>query len=161
MQKQIAITLGVALSVLLCAGAATPVSAQATQDKTEQEVLKTLDEITTALIKRDGGVLERVLTDDYFTVYEGGQVGDRARLIASLKSTTFGWDDWQRMETKVTVHGDTAITVGRFKVKAHTAQGNVESDWRSIGVLRKERGQWRLAASQFTIIRPPTPPKQP
>lgn len=160
MQKQIAITFGVVLSVLLF-GTFTPVNAQAAQDKTEQEVLKTLDEITVALVKRDGALLERVLTDDYFTVYEGGQVGDRARLIASLKSTTFGWDDWQRTETKVNLHGDTAIMVCRFKVKAHNAQGPIESDWRSIGVLRKERGQWRLAASQFTIIRPPVPPKQP
>ena len=161
MQKRIVFTLGVALSVLLFAGAFTQVSAQATQDKAEQEILKVVDEVLVALVKRDAAVIERVMTDDYFTIYEGGQVGDRARLIAGFKSTTFGWDDWQRAETKVNLHGDTAIVLCRYKVKAHTAQGSVESDWRSIGVMRKERGQWRMAASQFTTVRPPAPPAPP
>jgi ketosteroid isomerase-like protein len=161
MHRKIAITFGVALSVFLFVSAATPTRIPSTQSKAEQEVIMTLDEIITALVKRDGALIERVFTDDYFTVFEGGGVGDRARLIESLKSTTSGWDDWQRVETRVNLHGDTAIVLCRYKVKGHNPRGSFEADWRSIGVMLKERGQWRLAASQFTAVKPPPPPKQP
>ncbi|HEX4945348.1 MAG TPA: nuclear transport factor 2 family protein [Blastocatellia bacterium] len=161
MHKKIAFTLGVALSVFWFVSAATSARTHTNQSKAEQEVIKVLDEIITALVKRDGALIERVFTDDYFTVFDNGAVGDRARLIESLKSTTSGWDDWQRVETKVNLHGDTAIVLCRYKVKGHNPRGSYEADWRSMGVMLKERGQWRLAASQFTVVKPPPPPKQP
>ncbi len=161
MQRKLAITFGVVLNIFLFVGAATPTRMLTNQSKAEQEVIKVLDDIITALVKRDGALIERIFTDDYFTVFDSGAVGDRARLIESLKSTTSGWDDWQRVETKVNLHGDTAIVLCRYKVKGHNPRGNYEADWRSMGVMLKERGQWRLAASQFTVVKPPPPPKQP
>ncbi len=148
------------LLTLLVIAPSLPAFAQAANSKAEQQVLKALDEVLTALIKREGAVIERVMTDDYFTVYDGGQLGDRARLVNSLKSTTSGWDDWQRLEAKVNLHGNTAIALCRYRVKAHNSKGPYEADWRSTSVWLKERGQWRLAASQFTTVKPPAPPAQ-
>ena len=161
MHRQIAITLGVAFSVLLFVGASTPVNAQTTPNKTEQEVLKVVDEVLAALVKRDAAVIERSLTNDYYTVYDGGQVGNRTRVIEDFKSTTSGWDAWERGETKVKLHGDTAIVLSQNKAKGHSPRGNFEQQWQTTIVLVKERGQWRLTASQFTIIRPPAPPAPP
>ena len=153
-----------ALASLLLLCASVPAFAQTetktTNNKAEQEVLKALDEVLAALVKRDGAVIERVMTDDYYTVYDGGGVGDRSRLVNSLKSTTSGWDDWQRLEAQVNLHGNTAILLCHYKVKAHNSKGSSEADWRSTSVWLKERGQWRLAASQFTVVKPPAPPAQ-
>ncbi|MBI3423084.1 MAG: nuclear transport factor 2 family protein [Acidobacteria bacterium] len=149
------------ITLLVCV-AALPAFAQTSAkpalSKDAQAVLKRLDEVLTALVKRDGALIERVFTDDYFTVYDGGGVGDRARLVNSLKSETSGWDDWQQVERQANVHGDTAIVLCRYKVKAHNSRGSYEADWRSTSVWLKERGQWRLAASQFTAIKPAGPP---
>lgn len=158
MQKRIVFTLGVALSVFLFAGAATPVNAQT---KTEQEVLKVIDDALTALVKRDIALIERTFTNDYYTVYDFGQVGDRARVIESLKSTTSGWDAWERGETRVKLQDNTAFVLSHTKAKMHSPRGSSEQQWQTTSILVKERGQWRLAATQFTIIRPPAPPAPP
>lgn len=68
MQKRIAITLGVALTMFLFAGTSTPSYAQAAQSKAEQEVLKVVDDALTALVKRDIALIERTFTNDYYTV---------------------------------------------------------------------------------------------
>lgn len=135
-------------------------AAATTNSKAEQEVLKVLDEVLAALVKRDAAVIERVFTDDYYTVYDGGQVGDRARVLNSFKSTTSGWDVWDRAETTVKLHGNTAIVLSQNKVKGHNSRGSFDANWRVTTVWVKERGQWRLAASQFTSIKPPAPPAQ-
>ncbi|MBS1808745.1 MAG: nuclear transport factor 2 family protein [Acidobacteria bacterium] len=159
MKRILFATLFILIAVAPNFGQAASKSAKA-DGKVEQEIFKALDEVLTALVKRDGAVIERLFTDDYFTVYDGGQVGDRARLIESLKSTTNGWDDWQRVESKVNFHSNTAIVLCRYQVKFHNSTGSHEALWRSTGVWVKEGGQWRLAASQFTVIKPPPPKPQ-
>ena len=151
------------LIALLCVTAVAPAFAQTAggaNSKAEQEVLKVVDEALAALVKRDAAVIERAFTDDYYTVYDGGQVGDKARVIASLKSTTSGWDAWERGETKVKLHGETAIVLSQNKAKGHSPRGSFESSWQATTVLVKERGQWRVAAAQFTTIKPPAAPAQ-
>lgn len=148
------------LSVLLCLVAVAPAFAQTASSKAEQEVLKVVDEVLAALVKRAAAALERALTDDYYTVYDGGQVGDRARVIASLKSTTSGWDAWERGETRIKLHGETALVLSQNKAKGHNPRGSFEGHWQMTTVLVRERGQWRVAAAQFTTIKPPAAPAQ-
>jgi ketosteroid isomerase-like protein len=162
MQKQLAFTFSIALSVLLlCASVVTIGKGRNTQNKTEQEVLKVVDDALNALVKRDIALIERTFTADYYTVYDFGLVGDRARVIESLKSTTSGWDAWERGETRVKIHGNTAFVLSQTKAKMHSPRGNSEQQWQTTTILVKEGGQWKLAASQFTIIKPPAPPAQP
>ena len=124
-------------------------------NKTEQAVLKSVDEVLQALVTRDAAVLERNLTNDFYTVYDNGQVGDRKLLLDSLKSTTSGWNAFERIQTKVKVVGNAALVLCETKAKRHTPRGNADLHWQTTVGLVKEGQQWRVAGAQFTLIKPP------
>jgi hypothetical protein len=148
----------ITMIALFLAAACAPAFAQTASgagNKTEQAVLKVVDDVLQALVKRDAAVLEQNLTNDFYTVYDNGQVGDRKLLLDSLKSTTSGWDAFERIQTKVKVAGNAALVLCETKAKRHTPRGNADLHWQTTVGLLNERGQWRLIGAQFTLIKPP------
>ena len=145
-----------ALAVTPCAFGQT-----AHNSKAEQEVLKAADAVIAALVKKDFAVLDHAYTADCLLTPATGNSISQANWLASYKTSKSGYDAWDKDEMKVLVYGNAAVANARFKLTSHNSAGkSVTEDLRCTTMWVKQKGKWLIAATQFTTIKPPTPPAQ-
>jgi hypothetical protein len=124
----------------------TPPAAQA-MGPVEQELMKLDRELMDAAVRSDQTVVQRVALDRHVFINPAGGVQERGD-TRGPKIESIQTDDVQ-----VRVHGDTAILIGRADVKGRFDDGrDISGPYRYMRVFVKQRGQWRLAATQITRI---------
>ncbi len=152
------------LITLLAIATFSPALGQTADKKTEQEVLKTLDEVLRAMVEHDMAAIDRLYTDNYvFSGANGGSVS-KAQLIEvfkRMKASGTTYILWTPSEMKVAIYGDTAVTNNRFEIKTRNSKGETSAlNHRYTCAWVKLKGQWKLAAAQATEIKPPAQPTQ-
>jgi ketosteroid isomerase-like protein len=63
-------------------------------------------------------------------------------------------------EVKVRVHGDAAIVMGLYHIKATLNGRKVDGVFRNTGVFAKQAGRWRCVFNQVTPVAKPAAEKR-
>ena len=61
----------------------------------------------------------------------------------------------EAQEVTVRMHGDTAIVLGLYHIKATRNGRQVDGVFRNTGVFAKQAGAWRCVFNQVTPVAPP------
>jgi hypothetical protein len=120
--------------------------------KSEQELMKVLDQLTEAYLRADPDVINRIYADDCIITGSTGAVMTKADLLKYLKSGAVRYESYERDDLLLRLYGTTAVISAAITSKS-MSQGR-ESTGRSrvITVWVKQGGKWRFVAGQGTPI---------
>ena len=120
----------------------------------EQEILKTEQELITALLKRDVKTAEKLVAENFVQVIPGG-IGSKATLLTFLRdepadpTLTLTTEDVQ-----VRITGNTAITIGKRIEKRRSPDNNREGTAyaRYTRTYIKSQNVWQLLSEHLQPI---------
>jgi hypothetical protein len=118
----------------------------------EKALLKIEAELIGALVRNDVAVFERHLADTYAYVGPDGNVQDRAKWIADMKSGALKMASSANDEFKVQVHGKAAVVTYRSTDKGTYNGRDISGQYRWTDVFVKKGTRWLIVASQGTPI---------
>jgi len=99
---------------------------------------------------KDYAALDRLLSDDYKAVNFRGVVSTKVNEIATAKEDR----DYAEMKgdvMSVTLFGDSAVASGLIDASWRDEQGKTQQmTVRFLAVLRRQKGEWKLVATQST-----------
>jgi ketosteroid isomerase-like protein len=105
---------------------------------------------------KDYAALDRLLSDDYKAVNFRGVVSTKANEIATAKEDR----DYAEMKgdvMSVTLFGDCAVASGLIDASWRDEQGKTQQiTVRFLAVLRRQKGEWKLVATQSTRFNKPS-----
>jgi ketosteroid isomerase-like protein len=120
--------------------------------KSEQELMKALDQLTGAYLSADTDVINRIYADDCIVTSSAGAVMTKADLIRFLKSGAVKYESYDRDDLLLRLYGTTAVISAAITSKS-MSQGRESIDRsRVVTVWVKQAGKWRLVAGQGTPI---------
>ena len=156
MQKTFTVTLGVTLSVLLCAIASTLVGAQAAQSKAEQEIRQNAAAYEKAMFNRDADALSAMMADDMFISDGNGNLIPKARFIENVKANPNQgkYDDYRFEDMVIHVYGDTAVLNLIIVSKGRSKNGEFNTRTRSTSMVVKKQGRWQIVAFHNSVSKP-------
>src|ERR1041385_6721208 len=119
----------------------------------EKDVLQFERDACKAFLDADAAALERVLTPDFTLTLSNGDVSTRADEINELRSGKVRYDVFENYDMLARLYGkDTAIVVGKTRVKG-TADGKpFERVLQFTDTLIKRDGRWQLAAGHVSRL---------
>jgi ketosteroid isomerase-like protein len=117
----------------------------------EQKLRSLEDQWQKALTRRDVAMLDRLMADDYVLTTVSGEVVNKARVLADVKSLN-ATADVRNTEVAVRVYGDVGIVNGLALISGKFNDKDVSTRSRYIKVYVKRQGQWRVVAAQATLI---------
>jgi ketosteroid isomerase-like protein len=117
----------------------------------EQELRSLESQWQEALTRRDVAMLDRLMADDYVLTTVSGEVVNKARVLAEVKSVN-ATADVRNTEVAVRVYGDVAIVTGLVLISGKFNDKDVSTRSRYIKVYVKRERQWRVVAAQATLI---------
>lgn len=120
----------------------------------EREVLKTIDALAEAGIKRDLATIERLYSDDYFHTNADGSIMTKQDVLGFYRSGSGGRIEANKHdEFRVQIHGAMAVVSTRVSIKGRSAQGEAFAlTYRVTSVLNKRRGLWQVTASHASLM---------
>jgi ketosteroid isomerase-like protein len=109
--------------------------------------------------KRDQ--LAEIFSDDLRYAHSTGGVDTKTSFIDTLTSGKTKYRRFEYLERKFSFSApDIALMTGRVRIRAATAEGEMENALSFLAVWRKEQGQWRFLAWQSCKIPPNTSTSQ-
>jgi len=139
------ITLVIFIAVLTCRLAVA-------QTPAHQEVLQFERDACKAFLDADPVALERVLTPDFTLTLSNGEVSTRGNEIDELRNGKVHYDVFENYDMKARLYDDTAVVVGKTRVKG-TADGKpFDRVVQFTDTLIKRGGRWQLAAGHVSRI---------
>lgn len=143
--------------------------------ETNADARESVDE---AVLREDRAVLEDSFTKDYRLTDPSGNTGGRDKTMdavfsGKIRKETFGRGGFETLKDEFIVRGDTAISIGVFRMNATQMARNVKTGevrrrrrfgtFKSTHTYVRQSDRWRLAASQLTLQPDPdnlpTPPE--
>jgi uncharacterized protein DUF4440 len=124
------------------------------------------DSVDPKVLAEDRATLEDAFAKDYRLTDPAGNTGGRdktldAILSGKIRKETFGKGGFETVDEEFLVKGDSAISVGVFKMNATQMARNIKTGEvarrRRLGTFKsthtyvREGDRWRLAASQLTL----------
>lgn len=100
----------------------------------------------------DVDTIGRIMADDYRQVRPDGSVIGKAQAMRSYRSGKRSWEHAASDEHQLTVHGDVAILIGRWKARGTNDGTPFDYAARFLAVYVRRAGAWQLAAEQATKI---------
>lgn len=129
---------------------ATSPAAPAAKKKSAQAALREMENNWAAATStHDIAAVQTLLAGDYVGVTAGGNIVNKAGLVAELRKDKNTYESVKNTRLDVRVHGTTAVVVGTTKQKGKDATGQPFSftyRWTDTWVERD--GQWQCVASQ-------------
>jgi len=99
---------------------------------------------------KDYAALDRLLSDDYKAVNFRGIVSTKANEIATAKED-HEYADMKGEVMSVSVFGDSALASGLIDASWKDEQGKIQKmTVRFLAMLQKQKGDWKLVATQST-----------
>jgi hypothetical protein len=122
------------------------------QTPLREEVLQFERDACKAFVDADIVALQRVLTSDFTLTLSNGEVSTRADEINELGSGKVHYDVFENYDMLARVYGDTAVVLGKTRVKG-TADGKpFDQIVQFTDTLIKRDGHWQLAAGHVSRI---------
>lgn len=136
--------------------APTPVTLENTPNL-EPEVMAFLKQLEEADSKKDASIYERVLVPEYIFTMDG-KTWTKAQVLEGKKLMYQNGDTDVKSENKdmrVKAYGNVVVVTGQQTASYKDKQGKAHSESaRSLMVLTKSDGQWRLLAASGSTINP-------
>src|SRR5690349_15993659 len=138
-----------------------PTLAQSSDKKnTIEQQIKELEQARfRAYLKLDVAALDRLMSDDYTSVYANGQIVTKSTEIQGMKAVSSGMLSSVTAnidQLSVHAYGKVAILTGRLTVKGKIVWSqkdiDINSSFRYTTVYAKNQDSWRVTFSQFTSI---------
>jgi len=145
------------LTIMLAGAAASAVQshADAGRPRAERELVALMGEIDRAHQTSDVATFDRIWADDYVLIDYRGIVKDRARALAEWKAGEHRYASYVSDDIRVRVYGEAAVVTARVTRASLSDPQNV-GQFRHTRVFVRQRGRWRLVATQVTpIVRTP------
>jgi ketosteroid isomerase-like protein len=118
-----------------------------------RDVMRTLDELNAAGLKRDATALAALYTADYFHTNPDGTLMDRATVLDSYRQPTqFTFSSSTRDEERIQLHGDCAVVNLRLTLHGKRGDDAFTSRYRVTYVLRRDHGRWKVANSHSSLL---------
>ena len=133
---------------------------QADEPVPEKQVAALSEQHRQAAIKGDTDALDAVLADDWVVVGPTGEVETKRQQVQKMKDESLVFEAIDAKEVKVRMHGDTAIVMGLYHIKATVNGRTVDGDFRNTGVFNKQAGTWRCVFNQVTPVAGPPAEKR-
>jgi ketosteroid isomerase-like protein len=143
------------LTVILFAGT-TVSGGHADEPAPEKQVAVLSEQHRTAAINGDTKVLDAVLADDWVVVGPTGEVDTKRQQEKKIKDKSLVFEAIDPKEVKVRVHGDAAIVMGLYHIKATVNGKTMDGVFRNTGVFSKQAGRWRCVFNQVTPVAGPS-----
>ena len=118
----------------------------------EQTLTGIEQELTDALLKNDVSPSQKYLADTYVFTAPDGEVMDKTRSIADLKSGDLKFEASKVEDMKVRLHGDTAIVTYATTDKGSYKGKDISGHYRWTDVFIKRNGNWQLVAGHGAPI---------
>ena len=133
---------------------------QADGPAAEKQVAALSEQHRKAAIKGDTKVLDAVLADDWVVVGPTGAVETKRQQEKKIKDKSLVFEAIDPKEVKVRVHGDAAIVMGLYHIKATLNGRTVDGVFRNTEVFTKQAGRWRCVFNQVTPVAGPPAEKR-
>jgi hypothetical protein len=113
----------------------------------EEEIVRQATARALALVRRDAGAMEALLSSDFvYTNSSGIVMGKREYIEAYVLAPSVSWKRQNLTAEHVTIVGDTAIVVGRVRDEARFGDFTLDAEFRTTQVYRRTDGSWRYLA---------------
>ena len=147
------------LTATLCAATMAP-GGQADEPAPEEQVAALSEQHRLAAIKGDTKVLDAVLADDWVVVGPTGAVETKRQQEKKIKDKSLVFEAIDPKEVTVRVHGDAAIVMGLYHIKATVNGKTVDGVFRNTEVFTRQAGTWRCVFNQVTTVASPPAEKR-
>jgi ketosteroid isomerase-like protein len=118
----------------------------------EQTLIKIEQEMLDGILKGDPSANERYMADDVVLTGPDGDVLDKARLNADIKSGALKLQSSTMSDMKVRVHGDTAVVTYGSTDKGTYKGKDVSGEFRWTDVFVRRNGSWQLVAGHGSKV---------
>lgn len=119
---------------------------------TEQAIIKLEAEWVEALVKADGGALEKLYSESLTYTHSSAVTDDKATYITNLKAGKTKYESLVREEVKVRVYGNTALHTSKTNIKLVNNGQPQAFSVKMLHVWVKEGKNWRMVAHQTTRL---------
>lgn len=116
------------------------------------EVLKVEQRWVEAHRELDVGTIRDILAEDYLQIRADGSVIGKPEAVRSYQSGRRRWDKAESTDHRVTIHGDVAILVGRWRGRGENHGERFDYSARFMAVYVRRDGLWKLVADQSTRL---------
>lgn len=136
-------------------------SSQSQGEQSAQRAVKTTYEAYLRAWKnKDFNALDHILSDDYQAVNFQGFVSTKSNEIATAKKDRT-YVTMNGHVISVVIFGDNAVASGLIEASWKDPQGNLQSStFRFLAMLLRQKGDWRLVATQSTKFNRPAEPEK-
>jgi ketosteroid isomerase-like protein len=146
---------------LMCAAviatlASAPVLAAETA-KVEAALMQTEQMLADSLLKQDSAPFKKTLDDTFVFVTPDGSLQQRAAFVDDLDNGNLKVTSTSNDDMSVRVYGDTAVVSYRSTDKGMYKDTDISGQYRWTDVFVKQKGEWRIVATQGTPIAPMKP----
>jgi ketosteroid isomerase-like protein len=118
----------------------------------QEELLNLEKEFAQAIIKNDAEAVGRFLADDWVIVDPDGDIIDRSRFLAVIKSGALTHEMMESDDVSVRIYGDTAILMGLTRSKGKFMGQDFTTRERATDIFVKQHGRWQCVFSQLTRV---------
>ena len=125
--------------------------------RVEQELMQLEKDGAAAAVKGDTTFLDRHTAANYIGTDPGGEVEDRAKMMANAKAGNPKFETLDLDDMSVRMAGkDTAVVTGRATIKGKLTSGmDISGQYRFTDVWVRRAGRWQLMAWQATKVAQP------
>jgi ketosteroid isomerase-like protein len=142
--------LAIVAALVMVDGRSNKIGAQEADDQVKREVQETEKKWREAWVRGDPDALDRIHSDDYFSINYLGQLSTKAQVMSDVRAGAFKYESMEHRDVVMRVYGDVVIVNGRTINKGHRQQRDVSGEFRYTRVYVKRDGQWRAVLSQYT-----------
>ncbi len=100
----------------------------------------------------DLDAMQEILAEDYLQIRADGSVIRKAEALESYRSGKRRWDFAESDEYQITVHGEVAILVGRWRGRGENDGEAFDYAARFMAIYVRRAGAWKLLADQSTPL---------
>jgi ketosteroid isomerase-like protein len=152
--KRLILHLAINIALLSFAFGQSPITQQAANSMTEQEVRQMIEKHRTAILQRDVATLEKIWADDYVFVNAAGDVVTKTERLANIKSGATTLESINQEENvTVRVYQNSAVATSRVTLKGQYSGRPISGQYRSTLVWVKGTGGWQLVSNQLTALK--------
>jgi ketosteroid isomerase-like protein len=120
--------------------------------KTNDDVLRVLNEYDNAWNKKDVGGVAKILAADYVYFNSLGGTSVRQQTLDFLSSPEYKLTFVERSEIKSYRTGDTVVVSSRWKGKGSWSKGEINDDQRCGLIFVKDGKKWKLVSENCAQI---------
>jgi len=122
------------------------------KSKRIQQVIQAERAWLKAHLEIDIAALDRLMADEYIQVNSRGEIIPKHQALASFQGGQRHWEKAESDQYQVTVYGDAAVVVGRWRAKGVNAGQAFDYAARYVAVWIYRDDRWQMVSDQSTEI---------